>query len=486
MHFVAALDRHPDMRCVLCLFEGGATGAADGYYRMRRDIAATLLHLGPGLANGLANLHNARKAGSGVLNIVGDHTEWHLAHDSPLRGDLEGVSRAVSHWTRVSPDAPSVAIDGAEAIRAARSGNGRIATLILRAHAAWEEAAGPAPVHAPPTPRRPDAALVIAAARALAKPGAALLIDGPALHGPLAETAGRIAAKTGCRLIAPFLVSRIARGAGTVRIERLRYVVEDNVAFLADTTHIVLCGALRPVSFFSYPGQPSLPEPPGCPILDLCAPDMDIAWTLDALATETGATAIAPVRMPLSLPESPIGRTTLDMAGAALAALLPENAIVVDESVTCSRPLNIPTETARPSDWLHCTGGAIGVGLPCATGAALACPDRRTIALMGDGSAMYTLQSLWTMARENLNVLTIVFANRGYQILRGELANVGVDSYGRNAARMFDVENPSLDWVALAKGHGVAATRATDMDEFTTALRAGLAAEGPCLIELVC
>ena len=310
MHFVAALDRHPEMRCVLCLFEGGATGAADGWHRMRRDVAATLLHLGPGLANGLANLHNARKAGSGILNIVGDHTEWHLAHDSPLRGDLEGIARTVSHWTRTAPDAPSVAPDGAEAIRAARSHNGRIATLILRAHAAWEDAPGPAPVAPPPPLRRPDPVLVTAAARALAKPGAALLIDGPALHGPLAETAGRIAAKTGCKLIAPYLVSRIARGAGAVRIERLKYVVEDNVAFLADTTHLILCGALRPVSFFSYPGKPSLPEPPGCPILDLCTPEMDIAWTLDALAAETGATATEPARMLLDLPALPTGPTT--------------------------------------------------------------------------------------------------------------------------------------------------------------------------------
>ena len=486
MHFVAALDRAPEMRCVLCLFEGGATGAADGWYRMRRDIAATLLHLGPGLANGLANLHNARKAGSGVLNIVGDHTEWHLAHDSPLRGDLDGIARAVSHWTRVSTDAPSVAPDGAEAIRAARSHNGRIATLILRAHAAWEDAAGPAPVASPPPLRRPDPALVTAAARALAEPGAALLIDGPALHGPLAETAGRIAARTGCRLIAPYLVSRIARGAGAPRIERLRYVVEDNVAFLADTTHLVLCGALRPVSFFSYPGKPSLPEPPGCPILDLCTPEMDIAWTLDALAAETGATATAPARMPLDLPALPTGPTTLDKVGAALAALLPDHAIVVDEAITSGRPLLAPTETARPADWLHVSGGAIGFGLPCATGAALACPDRKVVALMGDGSAMYTLQSLWTMARENLNVLTIVFANRGYQILRAELANVGVEEYGRNAARMFDVENPTLDWVALARGHGVEARRAADIDEFTAALRHGLAAQGPYLIELAC
>ena len=439
MHFVASLDRHPDMRCVPCLFEGGATGAADGWYRMRGDIAATLLHLGPGLANGLANLHNARKAGSGVLNVVGDHTEWHLAHESPLRGDLEGVSRAVSHWTRVSPDAPSVAPDGAEAIRAARSGNGRIATLVLRAHAAWEDAPGPAPVAPPPAPRRPDPAVVTAAARALRRPGAALMIDGPALHGDLAETAGRVAAKTGCRLIAPFLVSRIARGAGTVRIERERYAVDENVALLADVEHMVLCGAGRPVTFFSYPGKPSLPEPPGATMLDLCAPDMDIGWTLRALADETGATGAEPARMPLDTPAPPAGPMSLEKVGAALAALLPENAIVVDESITASRPLNVPTDTARRADWMYCTGGAIGLGLPCATGAALARPDRKTVALTGDGSAMYTLQSLWTMARENLGVLTIVFANRGYQILRGELANVDVPDYGPNAARMFDV-----------------------------------------------
>lgn len=487
MHFVAALDKYPDMRCVLCLFEGGATGAADGYYRMKEEVAATLLHLGPGLANGVANLHNARKAKSGILNIVGDHASYHLKYDSPLKGDLAGISNAVSHWTHSTADAFSVANDGATAMRAARSNGGQIATLILPANTAWNKAAAPVSTMAPPQLHRPAADQIVNAAKALSQPGAGLFLGGKALYGQLAQLAGKIASNSGCKILADFLIPRIERGEGAIDLTRLKYPVDENLALLKDVRHIVLCGSNRPVAFFAYPGKPSTPEAVGCQITELCPPDMDYAWTLQALADELGVgSSDNPSIIELDLPELPTGAMSLDKIGQALAVLLPENAIVVDESVTSSGPLVSNTNSARNQDWMHVVGGAIGQGLPVAVGAAVACPDRQVVCLSGDGSAMYTLQSLWTMAREKLNVVNIIFANRGYQILHLELANVGVQEAGRNAARMFDVENPTLDWVALAKGHGVSGESVTDADEFVAALRKGLGTNEPYLIEVVC
>lgn len=488
MHFVAALDRHPDMNCVLCLFEGGATGAADGYYRMSGTVAATLLHLAPGFGNGFANIHNARKAGSGMLNIMGDHAVWHLQYESPLRGNTVGISQTVSHWTRMSGEAGSVAGDGAAAIRAAGSEGGQIATLILPANTAWEEAPdGPATTAPPPPRRRPGSREIAAAVKALGRPGAALMVGGQGLVDDLSELAARIAGKTGCRLISPYFVPRQRRGAGTVPMDRLVYPVDGNIALLADTTALVLCGANRPTAFFAYPGKPSLPEPPDCHVLELCGPQMDVAWTLAALAEAVGALE-QPVGalQPLDRPSVPTGPMTPEKIGAAIAALLPEEAIVVDEGVTLSRFISAATETAAPHDWLKTMGGAIGNCLPMAVGAAVACPDRKVVAMTGDGSAMYTLQSLWTMAREDLDVTVIVFANRGYQILHAELVNVGVAETGRNARRMFDIVEPELDWVALAKGHGVAGVRVADADALATALRRSFAARGPSLIEVAC
>lgn len=487
MHFVAALDAHPEMNCVLCLFEGGTTGAADAYYRMKRDVAGTLLHLAPGFGNAFANVHNARKAHSGMVNVVGDHATHHLRYESPLKGDIIGISQSVSHWTRLSPDAASVAGDGAEAIRAARSLNGQIATLILPANTAWDPADGPAASMAPTALTRPDPALIEAAARRLHTRGAALMIGGEALFGPLRQLAGQIAAHTGCRLMADTLLARIAKGAGTAQLDQLAYPVTPKIAQLAQTQSLTLVGTDRPVAFFAYPDKPSVPEPAGCVMDELCPPTMDIGWTLQALADAVGVSGkTQATRYALDLPDVPQGELTLPRVGQAIAALLPEDAIICNESVTSGAAIMPPTLTARPHELLSGTGGAIGLCLPAATGAATACPDRKVLALTGDGSAMYTLQSLWTMARENLDVTVVVFANKGYQILRNELTNVGVNSYGVNAQAMFDVEKPALDWVALAKGHGLPASRATDMESFVKALRDGLASDGPSLIEVVC
>ncbi len=487
MHFVAALDRHPDMRCILCLFEGGVSGAADGYFRMTGKVAATLLHLAPGFGNAFANLHNARKAQSGVVNIMGDHADYHLRFEAPLKGDTVGISKAISHWTRVSAEPCAVATDGAAAIQAARSKNGQITTLILPANMAWDPAEALAVAPPPPALHRPSQAEVAAAARALRLPGAVLLVDGPVLWSDLGLLAKRLTKAAGARLMQPFFAARFRRGAGAVKIERMAYRIEDNTTLLAGVPALVLCGTTRPAGFFAYPGKPGTPDHPDTRLIDLCGREMDIGWTLAALAAELGEAELEPEDfVPLDVPALPTGALTLAKVGEAVAALMPENAVVVDEGVSSSSHLAPGLRRARGHDVLTITGGSIGFGLPAATGAAVACPDRKVVVLEGDGSGMYTLQSLWTMAREGLDVTVVIFANRGYQILRDELGAVGVTEVGRNAVRMFDVVEPTLDWVALARGHGVAGVQVTDMAGFNAAFAEAMAQRGPRLIEVVC
>jgi acetolactate synthase I/II/III large subunit len=487
MHFVAALDRHPDMRCILCLFEGGVSGAADGYYRMSGQVAATLLHLAPGFGNAFANLHNARKAQSGVLNIMGDHADYHLRFEAPLKGDTVGIAQAVSHWTRVTSEPGRVAQDGADALQAARSKNGQVATLILPANMAWDAAEGHAVALPAPALHRPSAQEIKAAAQALRQPGAILLVDGPALWSDLGLLAKRMTKAAGARLMQPFFVARFRRGAGSVKIERMAYRIEDNQALLKGAPALVLCGTTRPAGFFAYPGKPSTPDDPETRLIDLCSRDMDIGWTLQALAAELGEAELGPEDfVPLDLPALPEGGLTVTKVGEAVAALMPDNAIVVDEGISASYFLAPGLKRARGHDALTITGGSIGFGLPNAVGAAVACPDRKVVVMEGDGSGMYTLQSLWTMAREGLDVTVVIFANRGYQILRDELAAVGVQEVGRNISRMFDVEGPELDWVALAQGHGVQGVRVVDMAGFNAAFAKAMGQRGPALIEVVC
>src|SRR5579872_3745765 len=206
MHFLAALE-NPKMRSVLCLFEGVATGAADGWYRMRQYPASTLLHLGPGLANGLANIHNARRAGSGMVNVVGEHATAHLKYDAPLKSDIEGIARPLSHWIRRTDTAHSLAGDAAMAVRAARPG--RIATLILPGETSWGEAGEDIPALLPlPAKAAPSAARVEHVAKVLRSGEPALIIfGGTATKGPALASAGRIAAKAGCRLATQFFTA---------------------------------------------------------------------------------------------------------------------------------------------------------------------------------------------------------------------------------------------------------------------------------------
>ena len=484
MHFVAALDRVGGVRCVLGLFEGVATGAADGYARMADKPASTLLHLGPGLANGLANIHNARRARSPVVNIVGDHATYHKEFDAPLTSDVEGVARPFSDWVLTSKDGPSVAGDAAAAIAAAMTPPGRVATLILPADASWGDADGPAPLP-PIKPRAEVEPEAIAGAAAALRSGepAVLFLGGPALREPGLTLAGRIAASTGARIIAQTHNARVERGAGRIPVDFLPYPVDAALKALDGTSHLLLAGAKAPVAFFTYPDKPSALSPPGCEIHGLAAPDEDVVRALEALADELGAKEDAPVQQ-RDVASPPGGAVSAGAAAVAVASMLPEGAIVVEEALTGAAAFMSRTRGAAPHDYLQITGGAIGIGPPLATGAAVARPDRKVVCLQADGSAMYTVQALWTQAREGLDVTTVILNNRSYAILKGELANVGAGDAGRTAHSMMELDRPALDWVSLGRGMGVEAGSAATMEEFVRRLEAGLRSEGPYLIDL--
>ena len=486
MHFVAALDKVPGMRCVLGLFEGVVTGAADGYFRMAGKPTATLLHLGPGLSNGLANLHNAKRARSGIVNIVGEHASRHLRHDSPLTSDIEGIARPMSDWVRTSRNAVDVAHDGACAVEIARTAPGKIATLILPADTAWNEAEAPAKARAPAPRRAVDSDAVEAAVKSLRKGNAALLLGGLGVRAAALEWAGRIAAATGCRLIAEYNCARMERGAGRVVASRLPYSIDAAMKELAGLESIVLAGAKPPVAFFGYPGKPSLLAPADCSFASLAGVEDDIEGALKKLVERLDAQAMQPACIArLDRQALPEGAITNDGIAAVLAALLPENAIVVDEAVTTGRAFEPLTANAPPHDWLNLMGGAIGWALPASVGAAIAAPARKVIALEGDGSGMYTLQALWTMARENLDVTILVFANRAYKILRGELAGVGAGEPGQRATDMLTIDRPALDWQSMARGLGVEAGQAATLAQLASQFKRGLASEGPYLIEVL-
>jgi acetolactate synthase-1/2/3 large subunit len=485
MHFVTALDRVEGMRAVLCLFEGVVTGAADGYARMTAKPAATLLHLGPGLANGLANLHNARKAGSPVVNIIGDHATSHQKYDAPLTSDVAAFARTVSHWTLSSREARNVASDAARAVQAARMPPGQIASLILPADTAWNEAQGPAsplPVHAP----APAADHAIAEVVGALKQGrAAMLLRGAAASGKGLVMASRIAAATGARLLADTFVPRIERGLGRPIVEKMPYRASQAIEFMQGVDTLILVGAQAPVGFFAYPGQPSEFTPENVTILALTHPHEDSVAALEAVA-EAFPAILKPSGSLLASPEIPTGGPlTREAIAVITAALLPEQAIVSDESITGTFGLYHLFDQSAPHDWLHLSGGAIGDGMPVATGAALACPGRKVVTLQADGSAMYTLQSLWTQARERLDVTTIIYANRSYKILVAELEGVGAGFGGPKSLAMFDLGNPALDWVHLAQGMGVEAVRTETVAQFASALQSAMRAKGPRLIEAV-
>ncbi len=484
MHFVAALDDVPEMRGVLTLFEGVATGAADGYARMAGRPAATLLHLGPGLGNGLANLHNARRGGAPVVNVVGDHARSHKRLDAPLESDLDALAGAVSGWVRRSLSPADVAADAAEAV--ARSARLGIATLVLPADVSWEDGAEPAdPQPVRPAPQvAPSVVDDVAAVLHSGEP-AVLFLGGDVVGSEEALlAAGQVAAATGARLVSETFSARMVRGAGLPDVAKLPYPPEMAIAALAGTRHLVLAGVSAPVHFFGYPGIPGTPVPDDCTVHVLAAPEEDGAAAVRALA-EVAAADSTPELLEPSRPELPTGELAPRAVSAVVGALLPERAVVVDEVLTSGVGLAELTSGAPRHDWLSLTGGAIGDGLPMAVGAAVACPDRPVLALQADGSAMYTIQSLWTMAREQLDVTVLLYDNGSYAILQHELSRVGAAEDGKRAGELLHLGTPSLDFVALATGMGVPATRATTAEELADQLRSALAEPGPHLVQAV-
>lgn len=486
MHFVAALDDVPEMRGVLALFEGVATGAADGYARMADKPAATLLHLGPGLGNGLANLHNARKGHTPVVNIVGDHATYHKPYDAQLESDIETVARNVSSWIRTSASTADVAADAAEATAVAMGPPAQVATLILPADVSWTEGAEVAPPVEPGAPAGVDADAVAEIAAVLGgDEPAALFLGGRACRGQALTDAGRIANATGAKLLAETFPARMERGAGRIAVDRLAYLAEFAAMQLDGLRHLVVVDSKSPVSFFAYPEKASNLVPDGCNVHVLVDAEGDPASALSALAEAVGAPADGATFQDDLAPDLPTGPLTADGVCQALGALMPEGAIVSDEGNTSGLFAAGHTAGARAHDWLCLTGGAIGQGLPVAVGAAVACPDRKVIALQADGSALYTLQSWWTMAREHLDVVTILFNNSSYAVLNMELGRVGATAGGPKAKDMLDLTRPDLDFVALATGMGVPATRATTAEDFVDQLRAALSAPGPTVIEAI-
>ncbi|MBA83970.1 MAG: acetolactate synthase large subunit [Rhodobacteraceae bacterium] len=483
MHFVAALDRHPGMRCVLGLFEGVVTGAADGYGRMMDKPAVTLMHCGPGLTNGMANLHNARRANTPVLNLIGDQADSIVAEDPPLTADTTALAQTLSVWTRRSHDPARVAADAMEGLRASLESPG-VASLILPSDAAWTEGGQLAPALPPAAPTGPTGLAVDRAAQMLTNGRkTVLLLSNRALREAPLELAGRIAHKTGARLMTLSQIPRLQAGLGRVPIERIPYNVDLSIKALAGTEQIIQIGARTPVNFFAYPGKPNTPMPQGCTCHLVTRPDQDHMAALDAIAQAVGAKTDAP--RPDVPDHGPLtGRPTPELLGAAIQQTLPENAIIVDESVSYGRALLPAFWTAAPHDYLHLNGGSIGLGIPMAAGAATACPDRRVVALQADGSALYTLQGLWTQAREGLNVTTIVLSNRSYAILQGEMTAVGA-TMGAAAHDLFTLDRPAPDWQSLARGFGIPATRAQTIETLITQINRANATPGPSLIELL-
>ena len=484
MQLVSAIGNNEGMRAILCLFEGVVSGAADGYARMSDKPALTLLHVGSGFSNSMANLHNAKRAHSPVVNIVGDHATYHLQYDAPLTSDVPAHANICSDWVKVSTSAEDLAASGAQAVQASMQGAGKIATLIAPANHAWEEATQTTDFQPLPVPATVADSNIAGAVEALSNGKAsAILLGGGALREDCLAIAARVAKATGARLLSETFAARMQRGAGRCPVERLQYFSEQVSGQLAGLEQIILVGTQAPVSFFAYPGKESWLVPGGCEVHELANVDQDINAALEALADRLGAEMEADTTPAAPPFPPPHGLLTPIAMGQSLTLLMPHDAIVSDEAATCGLGMFPSTENAPPHDWLMLTGGAIGQGLPLSLGAAIACPDRKVIALQADGSGMYTVQALWSMARENTDVTVVIMNNRSYAILNIELARVGAGQPTPKTLSMLDLSRPDLDWVAIAEGMGIPATRATNAEEFHQQFADAMEGQGPCLIE---
>ncbi|HVB50907.1 MAG TPA: acetolactate synthase large subunit [Acidimicrobiales bacterium] len=483
MHFVAALDDASNMRAILCLFEGVATGAADGYARVKGTPAATLLHLGPGLANGWANLHNARRAHVPLINVVGDHATYHSIFDAPLQSNIEALASGLEGWYRRTMSCDDLARDAADAISAACGQPARVATLVLPADVSWSElktAPSSWPRAAKTAPHAIDDATFDRALHALTSKRCTIFLGSSAMGKVEMNLAQRVAASTSSRLMMETFATMMDRGEGVASPERLIYLSEFAADQLKESEAIILLGSREPVGFFAYPNVPSRLVPEGCDVIDLAPPGSDTLSALNALVEALKAPQVEIERGDCASP--PTGELTTHSFAQAVGATLKEGVIVADESNTSGVHLFGATRHSPEHQWMTLTGGAIGYGLPVALGAAVA-SGRRVLALESDGSMMYTLQALWTMAREGLDVTVVGLSNRSYAILNMELTRVGAVREGATSARMLNLEDPTLDLAGLASAQGVPSTRVDSADELVTALERSYATPGPVFIE---
>ncbi|HJN53129.1 MAG: acetolactate synthase large subunit [Pseudomonadales bacterium] len=484
MHMVAAIGESDGMRSILCLFEGVCSGAADGYARMLAKPACTLLHLGPGLSNASANLHNARKANSSVINLIGDHATYHKKLDAPLNSDVIGLSGPISHWVRSVTNAASLPSDAADAVLAANVKPGQIATLIVPADSAWNESVDPVTARdMPSAPLVGDESVKTAAELLTNGKTTILLMSNLALSERCLDLADQISQATGAKIFCDTFVTRLPRGEGRCSVARLGYFAEQATEQIKDAEQLIMVYTKAPVSFFAYPGKVSEFSPQNSTQHTLAQVSEDAEDALQKLVTELNAGNHHPRKRSLQKPGLGSGELSSKNLALTFAELLPVDSVVVDEGGTAGALCFPISENAQPHDWLTITGGSIGYGLPVAVGAAVACPDRKIICLQGDGGAMYTIQALWTMARENLDVCIVILANRKYQILQVELARVGAQSMNKKTLDMMDLTNPNLDFVKMSESMGVKAARAHNADEFNKLFAQGMEEPGPMLIE---
>ena len=478
MHFVAGLDRHPDIRGILCLFEGVATGAADGFARVTGRPAATLLHLGPGLGNGWANLHNARRAHVPLINIVGDHATYHAHFDAPLQSDVVGLAHTVSARGENPTSAAAIAEAVSRAIATATGRPGAIATIILPADASWGEIEALRAASTPPrVAARVDESELSRARRLLREPGTCVFLGGEALSAPGLAAAQKLASG-GVRVMSETFPTRQAGGASRFTPERLIYLSEFAQAQLATVSTLIVVGGRAPVGFFAYPDVASELLPAGCDVMVLADETHDVVAVLDDLADGYQGSELE--TSPLVVPTGDL--TTLSMA-QAVASTLPADAIIADESNTGGIHLYGQLAHSAPHDLLTLTGGSIGFGLPVALGAAVGGGGRRVVALESDGSMMYTPQALWSMAREGCDVTVVGLSNRSYGILNLERQRVGAVEGGSTSQRMLDLDNPALQLAEVARGMGVPARTVHSADELVVALRESYETAGPTFIE---
>ncbi|WPB85630.1 acetolactate synthase large subunit [Sediminicoccus rosea] len=488
MQLVYEMGLADSVRPILCLQEDVVTGAADGYARMAGKPAFTLLHVGSGLANGIAMLHNAGRAGTPVVNVVGANASYHQPNypeHELVNGRISDLARVVSHWCQEARSATQLGELGAEAAMLARTG--QVCTIIAPTNRHWEDA-NPPP--APMVQPRPSfAAEAIAHAAALLANGrkTGLVVGNAAQHGAALESAARIAAHCGATLLSEtFASSHLARGAGRPMVEPVPYEFEMCVQFLAGFEQLIFVGAAFPVATFAYRGKPVMKSPPGCDLFEMASARHDLAAALEALEAACGASGAPYPRQPSFTGAAPTGPLTASAIGTSLSLLMPEDAVLVDEAATNAPWIFAATKGARPHDYLNpLNGGAIGGGLPMALGAAIACPGRKTVLLQADGSGMYAVQALWTMAREKTDVVIILLKNDRYNILGLELARVREGAANARMDSMLSLADPAIDWVPVAAGLGVQAVRADSAEGFHTAFQAAIARSGPTLIECI-